>query len=153
MILRFFSQPDSPHSQIFRKAGQKKAEPNMPHMGPTNWLFTEFLIPSAAMKAVAEPPKPGPTPRIADDLLLAIPSQAPGPSRRQGTRLPSHPVPVVVGDTPRHAHARRQRETRGQLFGAPFQCRVVPCWCACACAQLILGQRPTTLRRRTAPRA
>jgi hypothetical protein len=28
MILRFFSQPDSLHSQIFRKAGQKKAEPN-----------------------------------------------------------------------------------------------------------------------------
>jgi hypothetical protein len=29
MIFRFFSQPDSPHSQIFRKAGQKKAEPNI----------------------------------------------------------------------------------------------------------------------------
>jgi hypothetical protein len=28
MILRFSSQPDSPRSQIFRKAGQKKAEPN-----------------------------------------------------------------------------------------------------------------------------
>jgi hypothetical protein len=27
-ILRFFLQPDSLHSQIFRKAGQKKAEPN-----------------------------------------------------------------------------------------------------------------------------
>jgi hypothetical protein len=26
MILRLFPQPDSPHSQIFRKAGQKKAE-------------------------------------------------------------------------------------------------------------------------------
>jgi hypothetical protein len=25
MILRFFSQPDSPYSQIFRKAGQKKS--------------------------------------------------------------------------------------------------------------------------------
>jgi hypothetical protein len=30
MILRFSPQPDSPHSQIFRKAGQKKAEPNRP---------------------------------------------------------------------------------------------------------------------------
>jgi hypothetical protein len=30
MILRFFPQPDSPHIQIFRKAGQKKAEPNRP---------------------------------------------------------------------------------------------------------------------------
>jgi hypothetical protein len=29
-ILRFFPQPDSLHSQILRKAGQKKAEPNMP---------------------------------------------------------------------------------------------------------------------------
>jgi hypothetical protein len=28
MILRFSPQPDSPHSQIFKKAGQKKAEPN-----------------------------------------------------------------------------------------------------------------------------
>jgi hypothetical protein len=28
MILRFSKQPDSPHSQILRKAGQKKAEPN-----------------------------------------------------------------------------------------------------------------------------
>jgi hypothetical protein len=28
MILRFSPQPDSPYSQIFRKAGQKKAEPN-----------------------------------------------------------------------------------------------------------------------------
>jgi hypothetical protein len=28
MILRFSPQLDSPHSQIFRKAGQKKAEPN-----------------------------------------------------------------------------------------------------------------------------
>jgi hypothetical protein len=28
MILKFFPQPDSSHSQIFRKAGQKKAEPN-----------------------------------------------------------------------------------------------------------------------------
>jgi hypothetical protein len=34
MILRFSPQPDSPHSQIFRKAGQKKAEPNRPHGGP-----------------------------------------------------------------------------------------------------------------------
>jgi hypothetical protein len=30
MILRFSTQPDSSHSQILRKAGQKKAEPNMP---------------------------------------------------------------------------------------------------------------------------
>jgi hypothetical protein len=30
MILRFSPQPDSPHSQIFKKAGQKKAEPNRP---------------------------------------------------------------------------------------------------------------------------
>jgi hypothetical protein len=30
MILRFSPQPDSSHSQIFRKAGQKKAEPNSP---------------------------------------------------------------------------------------------------------------------------
>jgi hypothetical protein len=30
MILKFSSQPDSPHSQIFRKAGEKKAEPNIP---------------------------------------------------------------------------------------------------------------------------
>jgi hypothetical protein len=28
IILRFSPQPDSPHSQILRKAGQKKAEPN-----------------------------------------------------------------------------------------------------------------------------
>jgi hypothetical protein len=30
MILRFSIQSDSPYSQIFRKAGQKKAEPNRP---------------------------------------------------------------------------------------------------------------------------
>jgi hypothetical protein len=30
IILRFSTQPDSPHSQILRKAGQKKAEPNRP---------------------------------------------------------------------------------------------------------------------------
>jgi hypothetical protein len=30
MILRFSTQPDSPYSQILRKAGQKKAEPNRP---------------------------------------------------------------------------------------------------------------------------
>jgi hypothetical protein len=29
MILRFSIQLDSPHSQIFRKVGQKKAQPNM----------------------------------------------------------------------------------------------------------------------------
>jgi hypothetical protein len=32
MILRFSPQPDSPHSQIFRKAGQKKAETNRPYI-------------------------------------------------------------------------------------------------------------------------
>jgi hypothetical protein len=31
MILRFSIQPDSPHSQILRKDGQKKAEPNRPN--------------------------------------------------------------------------------------------------------------------------
>jgi hypothetical protein len=31
-ILRFFPQPDSLHSQILRKAGQKKAEPNRPNV-------------------------------------------------------------------------------------------------------------------------
>jgi hypothetical protein len=30
MILRFSPQPDYLHNQIFRKAGQKKAEPNRP---------------------------------------------------------------------------------------------------------------------------
>jgi hypothetical protein len=30
MILRFSPQPDFHHSQIFRKVGQKKAEPNRP---------------------------------------------------------------------------------------------------------------------------
>jgi hypothetical protein len=30
IILRFSPQPDSPHSRIFRKAGQKKAEPKRP---------------------------------------------------------------------------------------------------------------------------
>jgi hypothetical protein len=34
MILRFSPQPDSPHSQILRKAGQKKAEPNRPTEPP-----------------------------------------------------------------------------------------------------------------------
>jgi hypothetical protein len=34
MILRFSAQPDSPHSQILRKAGQKKAEPNRPMVWP-----------------------------------------------------------------------------------------------------------------------
>jgi hypothetical protein len=32
MILRFSPKPDSFHSQIFRKAGQKKAEPNSPNV-------------------------------------------------------------------------------------------------------------------------
>jgi hypothetical protein len=30
MIHRFSTQPDYPHNQILRKAGQKKVEPNMP---------------------------------------------------------------------------------------------------------------------------
>jgi hypothetical protein len=30
MILRFSLQPDSLYSQIFRKSGQKKVEPNRP---------------------------------------------------------------------------------------------------------------------------
>jgi hypothetical protein len=30
MIHRFSTQPDSLHSQILKKAGQKKAEPNRP---------------------------------------------------------------------------------------------------------------------------
>jgi hypothetical protein len=34
MILKFFPQPDSPDSQIFRKAGQKKAEPNRSYRWP-----------------------------------------------------------------------------------------------------------------------
>jgi hypothetical protein len=39
MILKFFPQPDSPHSQIFRKAGQKKAEPNRTKTtDQTEWL-------------------------------------------------------------------------------------------------------------------
>jgi hypothetical protein len=32
IILRFSLQPDSPQSQIFRKVGQKKAEPNRPYL-------------------------------------------------------------------------------------------------------------------------
>jgi hypothetical protein len=34
MILKFSPQSDSPHSQIFRKAGQKKVEPNRPKFSP-----------------------------------------------------------------------------------------------------------------------
>jgi hypothetical protein len=37
MILRFSTQPDSHHSQILRKAGQKKVEPN-------NHMYTAFQI-------------------------------------------------------------------------------------------------------------
>jgi hypothetical protein len=40
MILRFSPQPDSPYSQIFRKAGQKKAKPNRPNF----YFTTAFLI-------------------------------------------------------------------------------------------------------------
>jgi hypothetical protein len=54
MILKFSPQPDSPHSQIFRKASQKKAEPNRPigtlHRGPSHvvpayhlWIVLFFL--------------------------------------------------------------------------------------------------------------
>jgi hypothetical protein len=39
MILRFSPQPDSLHSQIFRKAGQKKAEPNMSQIGGAGGSF------------------------------------------------------------------------------------------------------------------
>jgi hypothetical protein len=35
MILRFSTQPDSSHSQILRKAGQKKAEPNRLRLSAT----------------------------------------------------------------------------------------------------------------------
>jgi hypothetical protein len=35
MILKFSTQPDSPHSQILRKAGQKKTEPNRPVFDPS----------------------------------------------------------------------------------------------------------------------
>jgi hypothetical protein len=37
------SQSDSPHSQILRKADQKKAEPNRPIMCPTHRLVS-FLV-------------------------------------------------------------------------------------------------------------
>jgi hypothetical protein len=39
-ILRFFSQPDSLYSQILRKAGQKKVEPNRPVVSCTGlyWI-------------------------------------------------------------------------------------------------------------------
>jgi hypothetical protein len=37
MILRFSPQPDSLHSQIFRKAGQRKVEPNRP-IRQRRWL-------------------------------------------------------------------------------------------------------------------
>jgi hypothetical protein len=37
MILRFLPQPDSPHSQIFRKAGQKKARSKLARMIPNKW--------------------------------------------------------------------------------------------------------------------
>lgn len=86
---------------------------------------------------------------------FAIPSRAPSPSpspsRRQGTRLPSRP-------RRRHAHAATHAgsdETRGQLFGAPFQRRAVPCSCSCscACAQLILGDADRDARRASAANA
>jgi hypothetical protein len=37
MILRFSTQSDSLHSQILRKAGQKKAEPNRLNVGSRPW--------------------------------------------------------------------------------------------------------------------
>jgi hypothetical protein len=42
MILRFFPQPDSPHSQIFRKAGSKKAEPNRPLVSGKRKLYQDL---------------------------------------------------------------------------------------------------------------
>ena len=42
MILKFSPQPDSSHSQIFRKAGQKKAEPNR----PDGWRVRSILTKS-----------------------------------------------------------------------------------------------------------
>jgi hypothetical protein len=41
MILRFSTQPDSHHSQILRKAGQKKAEPNRPYI---SYLISYFKL-------------------------------------------------------------------------------------------------------------
>jgi hypothetical protein len=43
MILRFSSQPNSPHSQIFKKAGQKKAEPNRPSVVSSHHICCEKL--------------------------------------------------------------------------------------------------------------
>jgi hypothetical protein len=64
MILRFFPQPDSPHSQIFRKVGQKKAEPNRPLVcslearGTDQYL--KVLEPVAAAEMLLGYPQPLP---------------------------------------------------------------------------------------------
>ena len=64
MILRFFSQPDSHHSQIFRKAGQKKAEPNRPMVLPFGFsteqellLFSTSREPSVGIDLAAPTPR------------------------------------------------------------------------------------------------
>jgi hypothetical protein len=44
MILRFSPQLDSPYSQIFRKAGQKKAEPNMPCTECVLWALSQVSV-------------------------------------------------------------------------------------------------------------
>jgi hypothetical protein len=46
IILRFSTQSDSPHSQILRKAGQKKAEPNRPNCLPQEKEQYSLLWPS-----------------------------------------------------------------------------------------------------------
>jgi hypothetical protein len=43
-ILRFSPQPDSPHSQIFRKVGQKKAEPNRHIINITQIISKESVL-------------------------------------------------------------------------------------------------------------
>jgi hypothetical protein len=58
MILRFSPQPDSPHSQIFRKVGQKKAEPNIPSVSsflsplPRSYPIFTYLCPDAVEAAI-----------------------------------------------------------------------------------------------------
>jgi hypothetical protein len=43
MILRFSPQSDSPHSQIFRKADQKKAEPNIPFNHQPTFPYSQLF--------------------------------------------------------------------------------------------------------------
>jgi hypothetical protein len=58
MILRFSLQPNSPHSQIFRKAGQKKAEQNMPLVTcPAFWLLVSPI--ERGWTDANSAPKPG----------------------------------------------------------------------------------------------